>query len=293
MSKPKSLLYRWGYSWATRVSRAWLSSPQYTLSLAAIFLWLLAIAIGPFLIHWDPLAVDLGHRLEAPSYMHWFGTDALGRDVLVRVLEGGRISLPSAATVVAIGLGFGTLVGLVAGYVGGIVDEVAMRVTDVFLAFPVIILAMAVAAALGPGTLNGILALAVVWWPHYARVVRGLVLSIRDREFVLASITAGSGPMRTLLKVVLPNVISQLVILAAFDVGRAILNFAILGFLGLGAQPPYPEWGSSTAEGAQVMDYWWVSTFPALAILSLAAAFNFIGDSTRDRLDPWLRPKGR
>jgi peptide/nickel transport system permease protein len=265
---------------------------QFMASAVIIALWAAVIVAAPWLARHDPTVQELSDRLLPPSLTHPFGTDALGRDVFARVLYGGQISLPAALVVVALGFLVGTAIGLAAGYVGGLVDEAAMRVTDMFLSFPMIILAMAVAAALGPGIMHGVMALAVVWWPQYARVARGLVLDMKHREFVLASRTAGRAPTAILLRVIVPNVISALVIMAAFHVGRAVLNFAILGFLGLGAQPPNPEWGTMIADGAQVMDQWWVATFPALAILTLTLAFNFLGDSTRDALDPWISGRG-
>jgi len=203
-----------------------LANLQLLVSVAIILAWLIAIVVGPFLVHWNPVAVDVNARLQPPSDSHWFGTDPLGRDLLSRVLTGGRTSLPAGAAVVALGAIFGTSVGLVAGYVGGLIDEGVMRITDMVLAFPTVILAMAVAAALGPGVFHGVLALSIVWWPQYARISRGLVLGIRHREFVLASTAAGSTEVGTLIRVIVPNVMSPLVILGAFDVGRAKIGRA-------------------------------------------------------------------
>jgi peptide/nickel transport system permease protein len=217
-----------------------------------------------------------------------FGTDQLGRDVFSRVLYGGRESVPAAIAVVAIGASLGTVLGCFAGYGGRIIDEVLMRVTDMVLAFPVLVLAMAVSAALGASLAHGVIALTAVWWPQYVRVCRGLVLDLREREYVTASKASGRKSSAILFRVILPNALPTLLVMAAIDIGRAILNFSILSFLGLGARPPDPEWGSMVSSGAEVMDQWWVGTFPGLAILILVFAFNLLGDSIRDAMDPWV-----
>jgi len=262
--------------------------PQLTIAIAIILAWIVAIAGAGLFTRGGPIAGDIDALLRAPSAAHPFGTDQLGRDVLRRVLYGGRASLPAAVAVVCIGLVVGTALGATAGYIGGAVDEVVMRVTDMVLAFPVLVLAMAVAAALGASLGHGVVALAAVWWPQYVRVCRGLVLDLREKEYVVASRAAGRLPLHTLYLVIMPNVLPAVLVMAAIDVGRAILYFATLSFLGLGAKPPQPEWGSMVSSGVDVMDQWWVATFPGLAILSLVFAFNLLGDSTRDALDPWL-----
>ncbi len=267
------------------------SSPLVLFSLAVVALWVVGGALAPLVAHSDPLAQEVANRLQPPSLAHLFGTDQLGRDVFSRVVYGARISLPAAAVVVVVGFSVGTALGAIGGFAGGVVDELVMRITDMVLAFPIIILAMAVAAALGAGLIHGVMALAAIWWPQYARVCRGLVLDLKSKEYVVASRAAGRRPSSILLRVILPNALPTLFVMAAIDVGRAILNFAMLSFLGLGAKPPDPEWGSMVASGAEVMDQWWVATFPALAILSLVFAFNLAGDSIRDAMDPWL--KGR
>ena len=248
-----------------------------------------AIAFAPFLGLPDPLRQQLDVRLVPPSLSHLFGTDQLGRDILSRTVFGGRESLPAAIVVVAIGASVGTAVGATAGLLGGLVDQVLSRITDMFLAFPVLVLAMAVAAALGGGLTNGIVALTAVWWMSYMRVSRGMVLELKNRDYVLASRAAGRRSGGILARVILPNVLPTLLVLAALDVGRAVLMFATLSFLGLGARPPAPEWGSMVSSGAIVMDQWWVATFPGLAILVLVFAFNLLGDSIRDAMDPWVR----
>jgi len=252
-----------------------------------VLLALAVIAAGP-LARTDPLAQHLASRLAPPSAAHWFGTDELGRDVFARTLFGGRNSLPAAAVVVAFGFLIGTALGGIAGFAGGLVDEVLMRLTDIFLAFPMIILAMTVSAALGASLIHGVIALAVVWWPQYTRVCRGLVLDIKTREFVLASHAIGRRPAGILLKTILPAALPTLSVMAAIDIGRAVLNFAMLSFLGLGARPPAPEWGLLVAEGSQYFQAWWISTFPALVVFVMVLACNMIGDTLRDVTDPWV-----
>ncbi len=262
---------------------------ELAVALVIIVLFAALIVLLPLLGLPDPIHQHLENRLLPPSPAHLFGTDQLGRDVFSRVVFGGRTSLPAAIAVVAIGFTVGTLVGAVAGFLGGAVDQVLSRVTDMFFAFPVLVLAMAVAAALGASLVNGVVALAVVWWMSYMRVSRGMVLDLKNRDYVVASRAAGRRRFGILAHVIMPNVLPALLVMAALDVGRAVLMFAMLSFLGLGAKPPEPEWGSMVASGATVMEQWWVSTFPGLAILVLVFAFNLLGDSIRDALDPWVR----
>ena len=259
--------------------------PAVAVSLVVILVWVVLIAGANIFSPFNPLQPAMKVRLNAPSLEHLFGTDQLGRDVFTRVLYGGRSTLAAALAVVAAGSLIGTLIGAIAGFGPRWLDEVLMRVTDMVLAFPIIILAMAVAAALG----NGVIALAAAWRPQYARVTRGLVLELKSLDFVAASRTSGRHPAGILVRVILPNALPTLMVMAAVDIGRAILNFAMLSFLGLGARPPAPEWGAMIAEGAQVMDQWWVATCPALAVLTLVIAFNMIGDGIRDWMDPLMR----
>jgi ABC-type dipeptide/oligopeptide/nickel transport system permease subunit len=273
--------------------RVWLirlvpRDPELIVSLTIILVFGLAILFAGTLAPYSPIAQHVLDRLQPPSLTHPFGTDQLGRDVFARVIYGGRASVPAALVVVVIGASVGTLIGAIAGYGGRLVDEVVMRITDLVLAFPVLVLAMAVAAALGASLLHGIIALTAVWWPQYVRVCRGLVLELRDKEFVDAARAAGRRTFAILFRVILPNALPSLLVMAAVDIGRAILNFATLSFLGLGARPPMPEWGAMVSDGADVMDQWWVAAFPGLAILCLVFAFNLLGDSVRDALDPWV-----
>jgi peptide/nickel transport system permease protein len=251
--------------------------------------WIVVSVAAPALTAYAPLTQRIQDRLQAPSATHPFGTDVLGRDVLSRVLFGGRISLPVGFGVVAVSLLIGGVIGALAGFGAGWLDSVLMRGTDMVMAFPIIILAMTIAAALGPGLEHTMIALVAVSWPRYARVTRGLVLAVKENEYVHAARALGASEGHVLLRVVLPNCLAPAVVMATLDLGNAILTFSGLSFLGLGSPPPAPEWGAMVAAGTQNFDQWWVSTFPGLAILTLVMAFNFIGDGVRDALDPRLR----
>lgn len=264
-------------------------SPLALAALGLVTAWVAVAFLAPVLAPYPPLAQDIVHRLRPPAGDHWLGTDPLGRDVLSRILYGARLSIPVGAAAVVLAGGLGIAVGGAAGLIGGIVDETVMRVTDLMLAFPTVILALVITAALGAGIQNAVLAIMVAWWPTYARLERGLVLSIRQREFVEAARALGASPLRIALRHVLPGTISPIVILGTLDVGHAILTFASLSFLGLGPPPQIPEWGSMIAAGRNYLDQWWIATFPGLAILSLVLAFNVVGDTLRDLLDPRLR----
>jgi peptide/nickel transport system permease protein len=271
------------------LARALRQSPVAVIALAIIALWIAVAFLAPWLAPYPPLKQDVMQRLAPPSGAHWFGTDPLGRDIFSRVLYGSRLSLPVGVAAVVLALVLGTLLGSVAGFLGGRVDEAIMRVTDLFLAFPTVILAMVITAALGAGIRNAIIAIMIAWWPSYARNVRGLVLTTRHREFVLAARALGATQTRMFLRHVLPSTISPLVILGTLDLGHAILTFASLSFLGLGAPPDRPEWGSMIATGRNYFDQWWIGAFPGLAILSVALAFNLVGDGLRDYFDPRYR----
>jgi peptide/nickel transport system permease protein len=253
--------------------------------------WLVIAIFAPWIAPYDPLAQDFTPFLH-PGAHHFFGTDELGRDVFSRVLFGARLSVPLALLLVTISLLVGATVGALAGYLGGIVDGIVMRSADLVFAFPAIILAMVTTAALGPGVRNAVIALIIVSWPSYARVVRGLVLQIGQSDYVLSGRLLGSSARRALIRDVLPNVLGPVLVLATLDLGNAILLLSGLSFLGLGAQPPTPEWGAAVAEGTQYFQQWWIGTFPGLAIFTVVLAFNFLGDSLRDALDPqssWSR----
>jgi peptide/nickel transport system permease protein len=267
-----------------RISAAW-RQPLAIVGIVLAALWIAIAIFAPWLAPHDPLAQD-APPLLGPSGDYPFGTDELGRDVLSRVLWGARLSIPLALLLVGLALLIGATLGAIAGYFGGVVDGLVMRTVDLVFAFPAIILAMVVTAVLGPSLRNAVLALVVVSWPSYARVVRGLVLSIGQTEYVTATRLLGASARRALVRDVLPNVAGPVLVLATLDLGNAVLLLAGLSFLGLGAQPPTPEWGAGVAEGTQYFQFWWIGTFPGLAIFSVVLAFNFLGDSLRDVLDP-------
>jgi peptide/nickel transport system permease protein len=262
------------------------ANPLMVLGIAIVVIWVVVAVLAPLLAPYGPLQQDIIHRLEGPEANHLLGTDDLGRDVLSRILYGARISLPIGAILVVSAGIFGTLLGTIAGYAGGALDETLMRVTDLIFAFPTIILAMAVAAALGPSLEHSILAILVVWWPSYARLARSMVLSVGQEEYVTAARAVGLGRTRLVLSHILRNAIGPIIVLATLDLGNAILTFSGLSFLGLGATPPSPEWGSMVSTGAQEMDQWWLGIFPGLAIWTVVLAFNVLGDGLRDALDP-------
>lgn len=245
--------------------------------------------MAPSISPYEPLEQNIVERLQEPSGGHWFGTDQLGRDIFSRVLYGGRLSLPAGILVVVIASIIGTVLGALAGFIGGWTDELTMRLTEIFMAFPTIILAMAIAAALGPSLINAIIAMVVVWWPNYARVVRSLVIGLKEEEFVEAARAVGLPEGRILWCTVLPNCLAPAVVLGTIDLGNAILVFAGLSFLGLGPEPSSPEWGRMIADGIAYFDQWWMAAFPGLAIFTVVIGFNFIGDGLRDLLDPKLR----
>lgn len=275
--------------WRRGLRRLWRS--RLAVVGAIIVASLVVVAI---FAHWiapySPTRINLRERLKPPSAAHPFGTDDAGRDILSRVIYGSRVTLRICTLVVGLTLAIGTVLGLVAGYFGGWVDELMMRISDVFLAFPALILAMAIAAALGPSLENAIVAMVAIWWPRYARVTRGQVLSIREVDFVAAARAAGASSTRIMLRHILPNCISPVVVQATLDLGEVVLTAATLSFIGFGAQPPTPEWGAMVSVGRNFLrDYWWYTTFPGLAILITVMGFNLLGDAVRDILDPRLR----
>jgi len=269
----------------------WLIHRPLTLVGAGIVLLVSATGLAaPLLAPYDPLAISIADRLQPLSLAHPLGTDHLGRDLLSRIIHGARVSLGVGVTIAALGAFIGTVLGLLAGYLGGKVDEAIMRVCDMFLAFPALILAMALAASLGPSLENTMLALVIIWWPWYARIMRGQVLALRESEYVMAARALGAGTGRLMFRHLLPNAIPPIIVQATLDIGNAILIASSLSFLGFGAQPPVPEWGAITSEGRTFLrDYWWYPTFPGLAIMVTVMGFNLMGDGLRDLLDPRLR----
>lgn len=251
--------------------------------------WAIVALAAPLLAPQSPVELDVMNRLAPPSRDHPFGTDEAGRDNLSRILYGARITIPAALTVIVVATLVGGTVGAIAGYAGGRLDEVLMRIVDVVLAFPSILLAMAITAALGLGLRHAMLAMVLVWWPEFSRLARGQVLAVKANDYVIAARALGVPAHRVLVGHVLPNAFPPLCVKGTLDIGNAIILTAALSFLGLGAVPPDPEWGAMIAAGRAKFEYWWVATFPGLAILSVVLGFNFLGDGLQDLLNPRLR----
>lgn len=262
---------------------------MFKIGLILCLAWLLIAIFAPLIAPCDPMARDMSQQYLPPSGQHFFGTDELGRDVFSRVLYAARVSLPAGLITVAVSFCIGILFGGLAGYIGGIVDDIMMRFAEMVQSFPPLILAMVIAAALGPNITNSIFAMAIIWWPNYARLTRSIVISLKQNDYVTASRVMGASHTRMLFKEILPNSIGPLVVMSTLDLGNAILMFSGLSFLGLGVQPPVPEWGNMVSDGVQAFHNWWVATFPGLAIFSVAIAANFVGDGLRDYLDPKMR----
>lgn len=266
------------------------SSPLTVLGLVIVLILLITAAFAPLIATYNPTGVNLLDKLQQPSAAHWFGTDEVGRDIFSRVVYGSRISLKIGLLVVLIAFPVGTILGAIAGYAGGLTDQIIMRLTDIFLSFPGIILAMSIAAALGPSIENVLLALAITWWPWYTRIVRSSVLSLKNSEFIEASRALGTNPLRILIKEIIPNAIAPASIQASLDLGFVILSAAGLSFIGLGAQPPSPEWGAMLSSSREILrEAWWAATFPGIAIFITVLGFNLLGDGLRDVLDPKQR----
>jgi peptide/nickel transport system permease protein len=256
--------------------------------LGIILALLVVAALADVISPYSPVIGDLrGSRLLPPSAEHWFGTDDLGRDILSRIIHGSRITLFVVVLVAIIAAPIGLLVGTVAGYAGGWTDAILMRITDIFLAFPKLILALAFVAALGPGIENAVLAIAITSWPPYARIARAETMTVRNSDYIAAVRLMGASPMRIVILHIMPLCISSLIVRVTLDMAGIILTAAGLGFLGLGAQPPMPEWGAMIASGRRfILDQWWVAAAPGAAILIVSLGFNLLGDGLRDALDP-------
>jgi peptide/nickel transport system permease protein len=264
----------------------WLRNPLAIVGLLIVLVNLITALCSSWLVPYDPIKPDLDRKLQAPSAEHILGTDDMGRDILSRIVAGTSISLGSALLIITVSAVIGMAVGLSAGFIGGWVDDLLMRLTDIFLAFPALILAMAIAATLGPSLQNALLAVASVWWPWYARLMRGQVMAIRNREYVQAAQALGSSNLGVIFRHILPNSLTPIIVQATLDVGNTILLTASLSFIGLGAQPPTPEWGAMVSIGRLYMlSYWWVPTFPGFAILLSVLGFNLLGDAVRDFAD--------
>jgi peptide/nickel transport system permease protein len=268
----------------------WRRNHLMVVGTSIIVFLLLVAAAAPLLATHDPYEQILADRLFPPSAQHYFGTDSLGRDIYSRVVYGSRVTLSIAFLVAAISTPLGLVVGVLAGYFGGALDEILMRFSDVFLAFPKLILAIAFAAALGPGVENAIVAISVANWPSYARLARAETLSVRNNDYIQVIRSMGASNLRIMVGHITPMCLSSIIVRLSLDMGTIILTAAGLGFLGLGAQPPVPEWGLMVSDGRQfLVDQWWVSTLPGFAILVVVMGFNLMGDGFRDILDPHQR----
>lgn len=273
---------------AYRRWRRFAANPLNLFGLAILVALIVVAILSPFLMPHDPLQQVLADRLLPPgSPSHWLGTDQLGRDILSRLIGGSRITLGIALLVVVIVVPIGLMIGTTAGYCGGMVDSVLMRITDVALAFPKIVLALAFAAALGPGVINAVVAISITAWPAYARLARAETIRIAQADFIHAARLQGASGLRIVLRYIVPLCMSSVIVRATLDMAGIVLTVAGLGFLGLGAQPPRPEWGFMVASGRNVLlDAWWVATLPGAAILLVSLAFNLLGDGLRDVFDP-------
>jgi peptide/nickel transport system permease protein len=272
--------------------RRFMRNPLGVVGLVIVVLLLLCAAFAPLLATHDPYLPSLGDRLAAPSATYWLGADELGRDIYSRVIFGSRLTLLIVALVIVTSAPIGLIIGAVSGTVGGWVDVIFMRVTDVFLAIPKLLLALAFVAALGPGIVNAALAITLTAWPPYARLARAEALVVRNSDYVNAVRLAGASEFRIIVFHVIPMCLSSVIVRMTFDMAGIILTAAGLGFIGLGAQPPLPEWGAMISTGRKfIFDQWWVATVPGIAIFTVSLGFNLLGDAMRDLLDPHLRQR--
>jgi len=297
--RPREWLGRWREENQGRIEewrRGVYRFRQSTLSIVglAIIIFLVIVALtGPYWVPYPEDAVGALHmeeRLHPPSRAHLFGTDEVGRDIFTRVVLGTQISLKVGMMILVVAISIGVTLGGIAGYFGGAVNETIMRLTDIMLTVPGIFLALAITAALGPGVTNAMLALSIMWWPGYCRLVQAQVLSAREEDYVQAALSIGASRPRIIFRHILPNIISAIIVKASMDIGFAILNLAALGFIGVGAQQPVPEWGAMISYGRKYLpNWWWYSTFPGLAMFLTVFGFNMFGDGLRDVFDPRAR----
>jgi peptide/nickel transport system permease protein len=291
LARPRLLPNRWEA--LRRAAYRFVANPLALLGLVILLVLGVVGVFAPWIVPFPEDATGKVHptqRFQPPSLEHPFGTDNVGRDVYSRVLMGTGLAFTVGVVIIVLAAGIGVTVGALAGYVGGWVDEVLMRITDIFLTVPALILAIAVTAALGKGIVNVMIGIALVWWPGFARITRGLVLSIKAEPFVESARGLGSGALRVLFRHILPNALAPIIVKMSTDFGFAILTAAALGFIGLGSQPPTPEWGAMINEGRDYFPtQWWVATFPGMAIFLLVFSWNLLGDGLRDILDPRSR----
>jgi peptide/nickel transport system permease protein len=293
------LLFRWDQRYSPLVDDIGMNLHIFKkdklalIGLVMIILFVLTAILAPVLAPYPAQGLgesDLGSRLEAPGRAHWFGTDRQGRDILSRIMFGLRISLTAAFSVTFAAILIGVPLGAVAGYFGGKVDEIIMRITDLFLSFPALLLAIIIVSVIGFGLQNAILALVISWWPWYTRLVRGITISLKERAFVEGARSLGISNARILIRHIIPNCFGPVIIQATVDIGTVILATASLGFIGLGAQPPQPELGLMISEGRDyVLEQWWYATFPGFVIFLLVLSFNLVGDGLRDTFDPRMK----
>jgi peptide/nickel transport system permease protein len=276
-------------AWGNRY-RIWLNLRGNALGMIGLTIILVFIGISlfaPLLATHDPAAQELANRLAAPSAAHWFGTDELGRDIYSRLFYGGRVTLGMVIAVVVLVAPIGLAIGCIAGYFGGIVDTILMRLTDIFLAFPRLVLALAFVAALKPGIESAVFAIALTAWPPYARMARAETLTVRGSDFIAAYRLTGGSSWRIIFRHIMPLCVPTLIVRVTLDMSSIIITAASLGFLGMGAQPPSPEWGAMIATAKRfIFEQWWVAAIPGIAIFLVSLAFNFLGDALRDVLDP-------
>jgi len=273
-------------------SRRFFRNPLGVVGLVIVVVLIVVAAFAPWIATHDPYLPDLGSRLAAPNANYWFGADELGRDIYSRLIHGSRLTLLIVALVIITSAPVGLVIGAVAGTRGGWVDAIFMRITDVFLAIPKLLLALAFVAALGPGIVNAALAITLTAWPPYARLARAEALVVRNSDYVNAVRLAGASEFRIIFFHIIPMCLSSVIVRMTFDMAGIILTAAGLGFIGLGAQPPLPEWGAMISTGRKfIFDQWWVATVPGIAIFTVSLGFNLLGDALRDLLDPHLRQR--
>ena len=281
-----NLRWRGADSSGRRSLRALYRNKLAIVGAAVLIFWVILALLAPLIAPYDPIKQDVYNRLQSPSAEHFFGTDDMGRDVFSRVLYGARLSIPTGVIVTFTALLIGGIIGAISAYIGGTFDLVVMRIADVTLSFPAIVLALAIASVLGPSLRNTMLAMTLVWWPEYARLMRSEVLKVKQSEYVVAARCLGIPGLRIIFRHIVPNAVSSCIVKASLDAGNVILFIAALSFIGLGVVPPTAEWGAMIADGRLKFYDWWLTTFPGLAMLTVVLALNLFGDGVRDAFDP-------
>jgi peptide/nickel transport system permease protein len=285
---PELALHKKSLSPFQRRVRSILGNRMAMLGIGIIIFWAIVAIFAKQISPFTPIEQAIGKRLNPPSAENFFGTDELGRDIFSRVVYGARLSLPVGLVVIVFAMIVGSFLGATAGYLGGVYDLVVMRLVDITLSFPSIVLALAIATVLGPSLMNAVIAMILVWWPAFARLMRGQVLSVKHDEYVTAAQVVGASNSRILFRHILPNCFAPILVKASLDAGNVILTIAALSFIGLGAVPPTPEWGAMVSAGRYKFYDWWMTTFPGLAIMTVVLGFNVVGDGVRDAFDPHM-----